>query len=206
MFSPQEYLYQDPGENNYPDIPHPRPSSPPLYPSWSPLANGVFVPPACGKDDKTIGENDYGWGGDYFHKSIIFSHSHPTYPYSCYTKPLHTSISASTNVSLFFLEQFCICLGLYPGDRFDRTISSKWIGPKNGTTNFSHRPIRWIMFVKKMTNSLKLLILLYICWLLWHRLIGVTSNHQRRTRSMHRQRATRSGDNPRYFSNLFRST
>ena len=56
----QEYLFQDPDENNYPDIPHPCPSFPPLYPSLSPLANGVFVPPACGKDDKTIGENDYG--------------------------------------------------------------------------------------------------------------------------------------------------
>ena len=79
----QEYLYQDPDENNYPDIPHPCPSFPPLYPLWSPLANGVFVPPACGKDDKTIGENDYGWGGDYLHKTIIFSHTHPTYPYPC---------------------------------------------------------------------------------------------------------------------------
>ena len=61
----------------------PVPQLSPLYPSPSPLANGVFVPPACGKDDKTIGENDYGWGGDYFHKTIIFSHTHPTYPNSC---------------------------------------------------------------------------------------------------------------------------
>ena len=50
-------------QNNYPDIPHPCPL-PRLFPlislEPSPLANGVFVPPACGKDDKTIGENDYG--------------------------------------------------------------------------------------------------------------------------------------------------
>ena len=80
----------------------PAPQLSPLYPSPSPLANGVFVPPACGKDDKTIGENDYGWGGDYFHKSIIFSHSHPIYPYLCYTKTCaHLNISINKCILVF---------------------------------------------------------------------------------------------------------
>ena len=62
-------------QSNSVDVVQPRLDYSPLYPSGSPLANGVFVRPGCGKDDKTIAENDYGWGGDYFHKTIIFSHT-----------------------------------------------------------------------------------------------------------------------------------
>ena len=54
------YLINKYDQSNSADVVQPHLDYSLLYPSGSPLANGVFVRPACGKDDKTIAENDYG--------------------------------------------------------------------------------------------------------------------------------------------------
>ena len=98
----------------------------------------------------------------------------------------------------FVLELFCICLGLYPGDRYDRTISSKkeWQ---------NKHPTRWIIFVKYFLSTLNV----DFCDPGW--LGGPATIHGQPVPCSAREQPiqeiiqgiyqTHSGDNQRYFSN-----
>ena len=50
----QEYLFQDPDENNYPDIPHPCPSFPPYIPPRPHWLMGFSSPQRVAKMTKRL--------------------------------------------------------------------------------------------------------------------------------------------------------